>query len=531
MRPFSTGGFVLGSKKCYFCKTTLDKKTVQDAAPEYLCGCGFPIETHVVESILNIEREVPDTTPTTLPPPKMIESDRKCPWCGLPYPSSQDSLWDAGECYACGRDLTGTSEHGTFTDIYASIVEGRVVALVVGGDFDGDTIELFNTAKQNFGRAEIIDKLGHFDGVEKISSSHLKVVEDDSKGRRIVDAGSLNGTRPESTHLNTGGDIELAGVLTLRIPSAEKQGSADYPHDPNPVAIPEIPEISVPSSIPLPPSPKGKKGPPPPPDYVPPEITARVTEGPMAGKTFQIPWPAETKPETLGREDFREALGEFDGLEMISGEHLEITYESMTGVSRISIEDAGSTNGSDPERVEISILLSRPRSVKSSKPMEIAGAITLEFYLSSAVIDSGEPESAEAEQPPEEPSLFASFAIPSDRRSGEESESDATMCTIDVVDASGNTADSAQMTLDGDLTIGRAELLDWFGDFDGHTSVSRQHLSFESQKNDVWVVKDAGSSNGTSPSEVTLGPDEPTAELRVADAITLRLSYLPPSSD
>ena len=398
MKSFSTGGFVLGSKKCYFCKTTLDKKTVQDAAPEYLCGCGFPIETHVVESILNIEREVPDTTPTTLPPPKMIESERKCPWCDTPYPQSQASLWDAGECYACGRDLTGTSEHGTFTDIYASIVEGRVVALVVGGDFDGDTIELFSTAKQNFGRAEIIDKLGHFDGVEKISSSHLKVVEDDSKGRRIVDAGSLNGTRPESTHLNTGGDIELAGVLTLRIPSAEKQGSADYPHDPNPVAIPEIPEISVPSSIPLPPSPKGKKGPPPPPDYVPPEITARVTEGPMAGKTFQIPWPAETKPETLGREDFREALGEFDGLEMISGEHLEITYESMTGVSRISIEDAGSTNGSDPERVSISTDFAPDDShSKPSKPMEIAGAITLEFYRPWEEIDSEGPDSAEEE--------------------------------------------------------------------------------------------------------------------------------------
>jgi hypothetical protein len=106
---------------------------------------------------------------------------------------------------------------------------------------------------------------------------------------------------------------------------------------------------------------------------------------------------------------------------------------------------------------------------------------------------------------------------------GEESDSDATMCTIEVIDASGNTADSAQLKLDSGLQIGRPELMEWFGDFDGAGSVSRIHLSFESKDDGVWVIKDADSSNGTSPPEAALSPDGSAVELRLADSITLSI--------
>ncbi|SVC63386.1 uncharacterized protein METZ01_LOCUS316240, partial [marine metagenome] len=364
---------------------------------------GFPLDEDIVRKILGIEIEAPDTSPSK-PPPVVASAANECPKCGVGYPPSQKALWEKGICYACGGDLLKKSDGPTFEQMHGQIVHGRVVAKVVGGDFDGETIELFSTAKSDFGKNDIIKQLDKFDGVEKISRSHLKIVEDGIKGRRVVDAGSMNGSSPDTIHLNTGGEITLAGVLTINIPSPEKQGTGEYAHSTDPLPDPEIPPISVPDSVPPPPPPppqEKKKGPP---EILlrgrayPNEITARVTEGPMAGKTFQIQQPTSTKPVTIGREDFRYSLGEFDGLEMISGGHLEITYVSMTGGSHYSIEDAGSTNGSDPERVSISTDFAPDDShSKPSKPMEIAGAITLEFYRPWEEIDSEGPESAEEE--------------------------------------------------------------------------------------------------------------------------------------
>ncbi len=515
----------MGSDECIACAKKLTEPFVQSRAPAFICECGFPLDEDTVREILGIEIEAPETA-TSKPPPVVASAVNECPHCGVGYPPSQKAVWEKGTCYACGGDLSKKSGGPTLEQMHGQIVHGRVVAKVVGGDFDGSTIELFSSAKSDFGRQDIVNQLGEFDGAARISRVHLKIVEDGIKGRRVVDAGSMGGSSPETIHLNTGGEITLAGVLTINIPSPEKQGTGEYAHSTDPLPDPEIPPISVPDSVPPPPPPlplEKKKGPPPPPDYVPPwdgsSIVARVTEGPMVDKTFQIPVPS-----TIGREDFRESLGEFDGLGMISGEHLKITNVELTGGSHISIEDADSTNGCDPEQVTISTdhLQRLPRSSgQPSEPMEIAGAITLEFYLSSADIDSGGPESAEAEQPPEAPSLESALDILSD---SEESDSDATMCTIEVVDASGNTADSAQLKLDSGLQIGRVELTEWFGDFDDAGFVSHHHLSFESKDDGVWVIKDAGSSNGTSPPEATLNPDGSSVELRVADSITLSIS-------
>jgi len=519
----------MSSDECIACAKKLTKRFVKSCAPSFICECGFPLDEDSVRKILGIEIEAPETAPSK-PAPWVASADHNCPHCGVGYPSTQKAVWEKGTCYACGGDLSKKSGGPTLEQMHGQIVHGRVVAKVVGGDFDGSIIELFSTAKRDFGRQDIVNQLGEFDGAARISRVHLKIVEDGIKGRRVVDAGSLGGSSPETIHLNTGGEITLAGVLTINIPSPEKQGTGEFVHSRDPLPEPVAPSLSIQELALLPPPPppqEKKKGPPPPPDFDPlayeglptSSIVARVTEGPMANKTFRIPLPS-----TIGREDFRESLGEFDGLGMISGEHLKITNVELTGGSHISIEDADSTNGCDPEQVTISTdHLYGPPGIPSgqpSTPMEIAGAITLEFYLSSADIDSGGPESAEAEQPPEAPSLESALAILSD---GEESDSDATMCTIEVIDASGNTADSAQLKLDSGLQIGRPELMEWFGDFDGAGSVSRIHLSFESKDDGVWVIKDADSSNGTSPPEAALSPDGSAVELRLADSITLSI--------
>ena len=502
----------MGSDECIACAKKLTVSFVQSCAPNYACECGFPLDEDSVRKILGIEIEAPDTAPSK-PPPVVASAVNECPSCGVGYPPTQKALWEKGICYACGGDLLKKYDGPTFEQMHGQIVHGRVVAKVVGGDFDGETIELFSTAKSDFGKKDIIEQLGEFDGVEKISRSHLKIVEDNIKGRRVIDAGSMNGSIPDTIHLNTGGEIKLAGVLTINIPSPEKQGTDEFPHSPDPLPDPEIPPISVPDSVPPPPPPpqEKKKGPPPPPDYIPPSdgmeakdgsIVARVTEGLMADKIFRI-----SVPSIIGREDFRESLGEFDGLGMISAHHLIITHVVTTGGPRcVSIRDADSTNGSIPE--EVVILDNKGRDTDQ---MMIAGALSLELSFGSHL----------PEQPPEAPSLESALDILSDV---EESDSDATMCTIEVVDASGNTADSAQLKLDNGLQIGRPELMEWFGDFDGAGSISRIHLSFESKDDGVWVIKDAGSSNGTSPAEATLSPDGSSVELRVADSITLSIS-------
>lgn len=502
----------MGSDECIACAKKLTKRFVKSCAPSFTCECGFPLDEDLVRKILGIEIEAPETA-TSKPSPVVASASNECPTCQVGYPPSQKAVWEKGTCYACGGDLSKKSSATTLEDIYGRLVEGRVVAKVVGGDFDGKTIELFSTAKSDFGKNDIIKQLDKFDGVEKISRAHLKIVEDGIKGRRVVDAGSMNGSRPKTIHLNTGGEITLAGVLTLNIPSPEKQGTGEYAHSTDPLPEPVVPSLSIPEFMPPPPPPpqEKKKGPPPPPDYVPPSdgmeaedgsIVARVTEGLMADKTFRIPVPS-----IIGREDFRESLGEFDGLGMISAHHLKITHVVTTGGPRcVSIRDADSTNGSIPEEVVI-----LDKKGRDTKQMMIAGALSLELSFGSHL----------PEQPPEAPSLESALDILSD---GEESDSDATMCTIEVVDASGNTADSAQLKLDNGLQIGRPELMEWFGDFDGAGRVSRIHLSFESKDDGVWVIKDAGSSNGTSPTEATLSPDGSSVELRVADSITLSIS-------
>lgn len=514
----------MSSKECIACAKKLTESFVQSRHPAFICECGFPLDEDMVRKIIGDEIKAPETAPSK-PPPEVVSASNNCPTCGVGYPPSQKAVWDNGTCYACGHDLSKKNDGLTLEDMHGQLVHGRIVAKIVGGDLDGEIIEIFSSAKNDFGKNDIIENFGSGDAnwveandwVKRISRSHLKLVEDGIKGRRVEDAGSLNGSKPNFVHLNTGGEITLAGVLTISIPSPEKQGTGEYTHSPDPLPDPDIPPISVPDSVPPPPPPQEKKkGPPPPPDHVPLSIVARVTEGPMAGKTFQIPVPS-----TIGREDFRESLGEFDGLGMISGEHLKVWEPLTTGGNHILIEDAGSTNGSNPERVSISIEFGNPRTDQPSSPMEVAGAITLQFYLSSAYTDSEGPESAEEEQSLEEQSLESAFDILSE---GEEPDSEATMCTIEVAEASGNTADSAQMTLDSGLQIGRAELIEWFGDFDDAGSVSRYHLSFESKEGGVWVVKDAGSSNGTSPTEATLNPDGSSVELRVADSITLSIS-------
>ncbi len=72
-----------------------------------------------------------------------------------------------------------------------------------------------------FGRKDIARLAGHFDGIRRISRSHLLIVFDYDRGIiHISDAGSTNGTEPQTTHLDRIGSrkvVKLAKTITIEL--------------------------------------------------------------------------------------------------------------------------------------------------------------------------------------------------------------------------------------------------------------------------------------------------------------------------
>ena len=78
--------------------------------------------------------------------------------------------------------------------------------------------------------------------------------------------------------------------------------------------------------------------------------------------------------EFFGRKDLAHLASSFDGLEYVSRSHLLIAFDYNRGI--ITISDAGSTNGTEPQAFHFDI-----RKGGARKVVKLAKTITIELML------------------------------------------------------------------------------------------------------------------------------------------------------